>query len=463
MKLTIRSKLTLVFAALSIAVISGAGIFLRSGLESRLDRTIDEELKSRAQTIIAGIANGQFGDEEKSFDPDASFAQVVNPDGTVTQATLGAGHRALLSHEQLTALGSRSRFYNKKRNTRDAGETPQEVRLLAIRSSEGPIVIVGSSLEAGNQAVDELSGLLWLGGAPALGLMTLIGWLLAGTALRPVDRMRREASAISEGGLHRRLDVPATGDEIAHLAETLNAMLVRIEGAFEKERRFVDDASHELRTPLGILKTELELALRRSRTKEELEAALRSAFEESDRLNRLAEDLLVLARADRGTLPMQRSRTSIPLLLNRVADGFSTRAKARNISIGTRVEGVNEADIDESRIRQAVANLVDNSLISASPGGTVTIEARADAGSLVLSVSDDGDGFPPGFAERAFEPFSRADKARSRQDGGVGLGLAIVRAVVEGHGGQVTALNVKPRGAMVRLTIPLGKPEKADS
>ena len=143
-------------------------------------------------------------------------------------------------------------------------------RLVAMPTPQGPVVVVGIALEERNDALAGLATLLWIGGPVLLIVVSGLAWFLAGAALRPVERIRQETSAISEGDLEKRLQVPATGDEIARLATTLNEMLARLEQAFERERRFVDDASHELRTPLGILRTELELALRRSRTREEM-------------------------------------------------------------------------------------------------------------------------------------------------------------------------------------------------
>src|SRR5919197_742773 len=159
---------------------------------------------------------------------------------------------------------------------------------------------------------------------PPLALVTWGGWALAGAALRPVERMRGEAAAISLAEPERRLAVPPTGDELAGLATTLNAMLDRLQEAVQREQRFLDAAGHELRTPLGVLRMELDLALARARTREELAAALRNASEETDRLVRLAEDLLVASRTSGGRLPLHRSETEVDELLHRT--GAATRA-----------------------------------------------------------------------------------------------------------------------------------------
>ncbi|HEX2424332.1 MAG TPA: ATP-binding protein, partial [Actinomycetota bacterium] len=293
-----------------------------------------------------------------------------------------------------------------------------------------------------------------IGGPLALILAVGVTWLLVGWTLRPVDSMRAEAAAISAGDPGRRLPVPGTGDELARLAETLNSMLDRLEEAIERERRFVDDASHELRTPLSNLKAELDLALRRSRTSDELERALRSASEEADRLARLADDLLVLARSDRGRLPIRREPVDVAEMVGGTVDSFAARASERGVGIDVRVPGELRADLDELRMRQALGNLLDNGLRYVPAGGRVSVAAERHDGSLWLEVRDDGPGFPAEFLPVAFEAFARPDASRSRPEGGTGLGLAIVAAVAQAHGGTAEAANLPGGGAVVVLSIP---------
>jgi signal transduction histidine kinase len=249
------------------------------------------------------------------------------------------------------------------------------------------------------------------------------------------------------------LPVPSTGDEIARLAETLNRMLERLEVAMERERRFVDDASHELRTPLAVLKTELELALRRSRTPDELEAAIRSAAEEVDGLTALAEHLLLLARADRGLLATRRARVDVTQLVEQVCAGFETRARGVELRVGKGSGGSVWAEVDPLLVRQAVANLVDNALSHTPPGGQVSVEVLAPGGATEVVVADSGPGFDPAVLPHAFEPFVHADGARGRSSG-TGLGLAIVQAVAHAHGGTTEAQNGATGGACVVLRLP---------
>jgi len=187
------------------------------------------------------------------------------------------------------------------------------VRILAGRVPDGGILMIAIDVEDQQEAIARLTTMVAIGGPILLTALALVGWALAGSALRPVERLREEATAISTVEPSRRLPVPDTGDELQRLAETLNGMLDRLHEALDRERRFLDEASHELRTPLAVLKAEVELALKEPRGREELEAALRSIEQETDRLGRLTQDLLVLARSDRGRLPVHRTETDPPM------------------------------------------------------------------------------------------------------------------------------------------------------
>jgi signal transduction histidine kinase len=266
--------------------------------------------------------------------------------------------------------------------------------------------------------------------------------------------MRREAEAISDSELDRRLTVVPTGDELASLGRSLNRMLDRLEVAVERERRLVDDASHELRTPLANLQAELDLALRRARSEPELLAALRSAADETDRLSRLAADLLVLARAHRGQLPIDRRDVDLAGLVESSIGRFDRRAGDGDVLLEARTEAALRGRLDAVRLGQALDNVIENALRHTPRGGRVVIEARRDGDAIVVSVTDSGSGFTPGLLDEAFEPFRRADEGRARADGGAGLGLAITRAVARAHGGDVAAWNGPSGGAVVELRFP---------
>jgi signal transduction histidine kinase len=270
--------------------------------------------------------------------------------------------------------------------------------------------------------------------------------------------MRRRAAAVS-GTAPGRLPVPSSRDEISRLATTLNEMLSRLEAAFEHERRFVANASHELRTPLTMLRTELELALRRPRSHDELEAAVRSAAEETNRLSQLAEDLLLIARADQGALPVRAERVPVDELFSTIRERFARRAGERGQELEVRPTSA-AVDVDSARIEQALANLVDNALYHGA--GAIDLFAVERDDVVELHVADAGAGFDAEFLSRAFDRFSRADEARSR--GGSGLGLSIVALIAQAHGGAAGAANRPEGGADVWLAVPrarLAQPTRA--
>lgn len=453
MRLPIRTRLTLLFAVLVALVLMGTGTFVHSRVRQDLRSAVEAGLSSRAQSLLAGIDNAglQFGDEGNLIELDQAFSQIVSVEGALLESTPSLGQRPLLPESAVAELTHPTYFDVKVRTS----EETVNARVLAAPSDEGPIVVVGASLEEQEEAATRLAAALLLGGSGALAITTLIGWLLAGAALRPVERMRAEAAAISADHLGERLKVPDTGDELARLGETLNEMLARLEQTIDRERRFVDDASHELRTPLGILKTELELALRKARSPEELQQALRSAAEESERLNSLAEDLLVLARSDRGRLPVRREDTDLLTLIGSVTSRFRVAAETHGIALEMHAPTAMRVHVDPTRLQQTIGNLVDNAVRHSPPGGSVHVRVSREPGRLRIAVSDDGPGFPEGAIDKIFEPFTRIDPGRTRSAGGAGLGLAIVKAIIESHGGTVEAANDSEGGAVVTIDIPV--------
>lgn len=428
-RVPIRLRLTVAFALAMAVVLAVAGFFLYNHLATSLDRTLAQGLRARAGDVSLLFQQADSGLRESSVNSGnaSSFAQVLDSRGRIFDHTPGLGTKSLLTPAQFVA--ARRGPLTIARTHNGSGEA---IRLFAqpVRAQDRRlVVVVGTQLSTRDDALAALRTELLVGAPVALLLASLLGYVVAAAALRPVERMRSRVTAISANRLGDRLPVPPSGDEISRLGETLNEMLARLETAMERERSFVADASHELRTPLAHLKVEIELALESPRSHAELEAALQSAAGETDRLAQLAEDLLLLARVDKGTLPIRREDVLVDELLHGIARRFARRAHEEGREIEVTANGAH-MNVDRLRVEQALGNLVENALRYGE--GTI----RLDGDSHTLRVSDEGPGFPPGFAPRAFERFSRADE--SRGTGGAGLGLAIVAAVADAHGGSAS-------------------------
>jgi heavy metal sensor kinase len=448
-RLPIRLRVTLAFAGVMAVVLAATGLFVYLRLAAELDSAIDQGLRSRAGDVTALIKQADSGLEEGGRSPlteqGQSLAQILDPSGSIVDSTPALRERPLLSKAQVRSALHRTVYVD------TSGE--DGARLLATpvdAQDQRLVVVVGTTLEERDHAVSNLGNLLLVGGPAALLLASLAGYGAAAAALRPVERMRQRAATIQDAAPGQRLPVPPANDEIGRLGTTLNDMLARLEDAFARERTFVSNASHELRTPLAILKGELELALRGGRNVNELEAALRSAAEETDRVVQLAEDLLVIARSDQGRLPIRHSDLGAHDVLEGVRSRFQLRARDKQAIIDVTVPDGLEVVADQLRLEQAIGNLVDNALRYG--GSRIEIGAAEKGTTVELHVRDDGPGFPADFIDSAFERFTRSDSVRGR--GGAGLGLAIVAAIARAHGGSVGASNRSAGGAEVWLALP---------
>jgi two-component system, OmpR family, sensor kinase len=437
----IRARLTAAFALAMVLVLVAAGLFVYLRLRSNLTEAVDAGLDARSTTVgaITDLGRRPLEDDEESFQ------QVVSPGGRVL-ATVGGARGPVLHPAEVRRAADDEVVLE-----REIPGIEGTARVLArpgLAAGEPVVLVVGQSLDDRDEALAGVVTSFAVGGALAVALAALIGYGLAATALRPVEAMRSRAERISLNGSDELLPLPAAGDEIRRLGETLNDMVERLRRSFERERRFVGDASHELRTPVAVLKTELEVALRSGDYGPSVREALVAAVEECDHLAQLAEDLLVIARATEGGLPVRHERLTVGALLREVGERFADRAAQQGSAIRVEAPDALTVHADALRLRQAVGNLVDNALRHGE--GEVVLRASALDSGVAIDVADAGKGFPPDVSGRAFERFARSDAARA--SGGSGLGLAIVRAVAEAHGGAASI--VPGPGATVRLWLP---------
>jgi heavy metal sensor kinase len=284
-----------------------------------------------------------------------------------------------------------------------------------------------------------------------------VGYWLSRRALSPVDTVTRAARTITGHTLSSRLEPLHTGDELQRLSDTLNEMLARIEIAFTRVTEFTADASHELRTPISLIRTEAELALRRSRGEEEYREALRHILLEAERTTTLIEELLSLARADSGRQALNIQPIDLRGALQEVASGWRAVANVRGLQFSERILDAELRVLgDADALRRVINILLDNAFkYTPAPGGVVTLSAEEKDGSAVISVHDNGMGIAEEDQGRIFERFYRVDKARSREQGGAGLGLSIAQWIVQQHQGQIRVESTLGAGSIFRVELPL--------
>ena len=443
-------RLVLAVMLATAALLALVGTFLYIKLASDLSNALDLELRQRAQDLRAALVDPALTLDRLAgsglVEHGESFAEVLSPNGRVLDSTGSLGGSPLLDPAELQRAQHGVLTVDRSR----VPGLDEPARLLAIpvlRGQDLAVLVVGGTQQNRAEALGSVRSQLLVGGPVLLLVATGGSFLLAGAALHPVDAMRRQAESITAEERGQRLPVPPAHDELFRLGATLNNLLARVEAALARERSFVAHASHELRTPLASLRTELELALRHERSPAELRAAISSAGEETRRMQRLADDLLLRARADEDGLPIRRERIDTAVLFERVArevgapNDRRVRADAADVPV---LEG------DPVRLQQALRNLVDNALRHGT--GEVDLTAVASGDGVELHVRDTGEGFSPAFLPRAFDRFSSDDDGPAST--GAGLGLSIVQTVAAAHGGVARAANLPGRGADVWLELP---------
>ena len=449
---TLRGRLTLVFALVTAVLCLLVGVMVDFQYRNALRDALDDGLVTRFDNLERDLATSGDLSVEPTLPDAEAFAQIVDVDGQV----VNAAPRALLERRVLTKGELADARTRRITIERSAAPGDQRSRLLAGPAGQkglGLVVVVGTSLDEAIDAQHRLEQSLIIGLPLLAGIVSVAGWFLAGAALKPVRDLVEEAdeiSAVAARGHRRRLSVPETGEELADLARHLNELLARIEGALEHERAFLDDASHDLRTPISIVRSELELARMQTEAGSELARALDSSLEEVDRLDRLAVNLLVLARS-RSAGPRRLESVELGALSQRASE---TVARSRDgAAVPVRVNGSANVQGDKDAIERAVLNLVENAARHAR--AHVDVDVSTDGDRAVVAVRDDGPGFPPELLGQAAGRFVRGTNGGRGTENGAGLGLAIVDAIATAHGGELEIENGVDGGASVQLRIPL--------
>jgi heavy metal sensor kinase len=444
--LSIRSRLILWNAFVVLLILSivflGVYFFMKTRLDSLVQGKVDIGYKT-----IEDVIKNSGGDICDFYHLGQEILFQVKKDSKPvyqTQAWTDAPWTSSLSEERIDPYGSwrtaDSRLFKLKRGfvpdydfeilyAFDASDTMASIRNLAL------ILVAGIPV--------------------ALLLALLGGFFLAGRALSPVKDITRKAQDITAENLSERLPVKNPHDEIGHLAGVFNETLGRLESSFQQLRRFTADASHELRTPLTSIRSVGEVALKKSGDSDAFREAIGSMLEDTERLTRLVDNLLVLARGDAGKAKLNLASVDLGSLVLEVVEELRVLAEEKNQILAASVEKNVEAKVDKETIRLALSNILHNAILHTQADGKVKIRmARSDGEGTIIDITDNGPGIPESERIRVFERFYRIDKARSRAAGGAGLGLAIARWAVDVNGGSISFREKDGPGTLCRIILP---------
>lgn len=434
----LRTRVALAFVAAAAVSLTVLGVFVHVRLTTALEDRLRDVVSAEADRLAA-LSGGARLDAVRTLGGEA-HAQLLDSRGDVQASSLLVTESVLVPAAGGARPGFRDRTVTVLDDDAAAGgrRDPESERfLLLVRPLDDSTLVVGTSRQDVDEALAALRTQLLIAGPLALLVAGGLGYLVAGAGLRPIDRMRARAATISGRTAGERLPVPAADDELRRLAETLNAMLERLDEGLQRERRFVAEASHDLRTPLTLMRTEVELALAQPRPPEELAASLQSVGDEVRRLIALADDLLARIGPHDG-LAIEAAPVELGALASRVVDRFRAAAADRSLHVVAPREV--EVRGDATRLDRALSNLVDNALRHGA--GDVVVEVGDAPDGAAVTVTDEGDGFPP---------------ADTPPPPGNGLGLSIVREIARAHGGSVDVERVDGRTRVaLRLASPQG-------
>lgn len=439
--------LLVALAATYFAVYQGTGSELRDRTENDLERQVE--------SLGAELSRSPGG-------PDGATAAAQS---VVANQTLESSSRVILITVEGGGIATNQPELIDDEDSEDIGSSPDgyssvkvddvgEVRLLSrqfdLPDGVRAKIRVGQPLSSVDEALEGLSKTFFVVGIFSLLLAAGAGWLLANSATRPMRRMAEVAEGVDAGDLAARMPIAEThNDEVRLLANSFNGMLDRVESAFERQQHFVADASHDLRTPLTIIKGQLQVLSRNPEPSREDIARVTGLVEAASlRMERLIDDLLVLAKLDSGS-GMSLEPTTLEPLVSAEVEAFR---ETGGRTFETRIETDNEISIDREQMARAVSNLISNAVKHTDPGGTIRVSVVEGPGQAVVSVEDDGPGIPEGMRLKVFDRFSRLDASRAA--GGSGLGLAIVKAVAEAQGGRVACDSSELGGARFRIFLP---------
>lgn len=440
---SVRARLTLWHAAVLtlIVCIFSAGILLF--VHARLYAALDGQLEREIATI--GKVYREEPDELRDLASEWGITLFrVEDAGGIRQETEAWEREGL------------SRALQTSESTSPLSWTAPDGRRYRVHSVSESSYRVGAAVDETSlrDTLWTLAIILAMGIPFAAGLAIAGGYFLAGRVLSPVGAMAQKAREITAESLAKRLPVENAQDEFGQLATVFNNTLSRLQDAFERLRRFTADASHELRTPLTAMRSVGEVALQNPLDAVTYRDVIGSMLEEVDRLTRLVESLLILTRADSGKVQLAPEDLELGALAGHVVDQLRVLADEKQQALALRVPIPVHATGDTALIRHALMNLIHNAIKYTPNGGTITVEVNATGGRAMIEVRDTGPGIPAAHRDRIFDRFYRVDAGRSREEGGVGLGLAIARWAVEANGGKIELASNGKAGSLFRVLLP---------
>ena len=469
---SIRFRLTLWYAITLFVILAASGVIWHVYLARNLLGRIDESLIIVAEDVgTFYMGNHHCTDVGKAPCEGlegfirrhnwGEYVQIISKDGRVICHSVNLRGPHLPLSQAASRLADQGKISLETIHTLD----PQPIRLLTYPVTRDgtvrEIIQVGARLASMEMALRELRIILLAFSPAALIVLSFIGWFLAGRALSPVARITNAARKINAENLSQRLPIEDTRDELSRLGETFNSMLSRLEDSFRKIKQFSADASHELRTPLTILRGETEVALRWAKSPEEFRRMLASNMEEIDRMSRIIENLLSLAKSDAGEMSLEVKDFSLSDLVQELYLQSKTLGEAKEIAVSLQLAVAKEIHLhgDALRLRQVFLNLISNAIKYTPAGGAVNLTLALDGSDAVVTIADTGIGIPADHLPHIFDRFYRIDKARNREDGGIGLGLSIVKSIIDAHSGRITVTSTPQVGSTFTVALPLGGPD----
>jgi heavy metal sensor kinase len=431
----------------------------------RTQRAFDEELLLDAKFFVSHLSispedfvwltRGLNPSDVLTLDEFRSYFVVTDLNGQVVRKDLHSNYmQQMLERRELDGLLKLKDGFSRVTDT--DGTKYKFVSLLAENSGIPPryIVHVGRSTEQLEAVLDE-SLLLFIYSIPLMLVLSVpVGWYLAGRALKPFEEVARTAEQLTSENLNTQIVTPYKEEEIQRLVNAFNLMVSRLERSFRQMRQFNADAAHELRTPLAILQGENEIALRSPGLPDDVRAVLSSNLEELERLTRVVTDLLTLAEVEAGTEILRKKPVELSALLGDLIEQMSALAQERNLTFVAGNLPHLRVQADDLWIRRALLNLIDNSIKYSKPGAKIEIWLKK-AGSMVqIGIRDYGIGIDPRDLPRIFDRLYRTDPARSRTIGGSGLGLSIVKWIIEAHHGQISVTSQPEQGTTIEISLP---------